>query len=117
MNVPDWIRGTAEYMAKVRSDIYDYERAHAELVDHMEHLREEHGEDAISAIMSGSFIMLRLVEDEGQEEFQVAQYISSVTTFQPEEECVVIGNTRLGVNLPGPNDPGETFSDEGLTDY
>jgi hypothetical protein len=62
--------------------------------------------------MSGSFIMLRLVEDDGQEEFQVAQYVSSVTTFQPEEECVVIGNKFLGVNLPGPHDMAGLDQDE-----
>lgn len=103
MTVPEWIKGTADYMVKARPDIYDYDRASAELIQHMEYLRTEHAEDTLSSIMSGSFIMLRIVEDEGTEEFQIAQYVSSVVTFQPEEDCLVIGNTRLGVDLPPPN--------------
>lgn len=104
MNVVDWMRETAHYMVSQRPDIYDYDRASAELIDHMEYLRSNYPDFAVSAIMAGSFIMLRLVEDEGQEEFQVAQYISSVTTFQPEEDCMVIGNPLLDINLPGPHE-------------
>jgi hypothetical protein len=103
MTVPQWIKGTADYMVAQRPDIYDYDRASAELIEHIEYLRTHYSELPLSSIMTGSFIMLRIVEDDGCEEFQVAQFVSSVTTFQPEEDCMVIGNTRLGVDLPPPS--------------
>lgn len=116
--VPSWIHGTAEYMAKARPDIYTYEKAHAELVEGIETLRNH--DRGLDMQMTGSFILIRIIEDDGVEEFQVAQFVSSVATFQPEEDCLVIGNTRLGVDLPPPNgweDDAENFWHDGLTDY
>jgi hypothetical protein len=104
MNVIDWIRETSKYMARTRPDIHTVESASADLIDRMEYLRAEHEYEPLSAVMSGGFVLLRMVEDEGQEEFQLTNFVSSVTTFQPEDDCLVLANPNLGLDLPGPFD-------------
>lgn len=113
--VPQWIKGTADYMVKARPDIYDYDSASRQLIEHMDYLRGNYTDEALSSIMTGGFIMLRIVEDEGTEEFQIAQFVSMVVTFQPEEDCLVIGNTDIGVELPGSNELPEDSWPDGLT--
>lgn len=101
MNVVDWIRETARYMAETRPEVYaTHEAAMDELVTEMEYLRNEHGEQNLSAIMSGGFVMVRLVEAPGMEEFQICRFLSSVTLFLPEEECLVIAGID-DIDLPG----------------
>lgn len=88
-------------MAKDRPDIYTPSSAMDDLVDRMNSLRDSSGNLVLSGEMSGGFVLLRIVEDEGMEEFQLTRCISSVTTFLPEEDCLVAGWVD-DIDLPNP---------------
>ena len=111
MNVVDWLRESANYMVEQYPDIYEYSTALGDLIHYMENLRGSNQD--VSGFMSGPFMMIRMTDGEGMEEFRLTHFVSSVTTFQPEEECFVFGNRHLGVNLPDSLDD-EVDNDEDL---
>lgn len=91
-------------MVHRRPDTYDEESAFADLLSRMEFLRSK-SDLPLGIAMSGGFILLRIVEEEGMEEFQLSQVASSVVLYDPEG-CVVYGWVPE-VNLPGPLDPDD----------
>lgn len=85
MDVIDFIRETAIYMAKDRPDIYTEDTAANELSDAIEYLR---GADGIYGCALFASYMLSRVEEEGLEEFLFTRKVSSVIVCEEEEECI-----------------------------
>lgn len=108
MNVIDWIRESSHYMTKVRPDLYTPEVASAHLVNAMEFLRGNYGPKEMSILISGGFALVRIIESPGMEEFYLTKSISSVTTFEQENTCVVLGFVD-DINLPSVD---EAFEEE-----
>lgn len=99
MNVIDWLRESAAYMASTRPEVYTHESALEQLTSQMEELRTKYGEVSPAMLMSGGFILIRLVVDEGIEEFQLAQLVSGAATFFPEEDVMVYRGI-VDIDLP-----------------
>lgn len=106
LNVIDWLSASAKYMAQQRPDIYTFYTALDELSDNMEYLRSAHENDKLSAVMCGGFVLIRTVEDEGMEEFILSRIATSVVTFQPEGDCLVLSYVPE-VSLPKIDDPDD----------
>lgn len=99
MNVIDWMRESSKFMSTARPDVWESaEAANADLLYRMEYLRGQNLQ--LGLLMSGGFILIRVVEGEGMEEFQLAQLISGVCTFYPEEDVMVYRGEVDGIDLP-----------------
>jgi hypothetical protein len=63
-------------------------------------LRTVYEHQTPAMLMSGGFMLVRMVEDEGMEEFQLLQLISGSATFFPEMSVMVYRGNLDDVNLP-----------------
>ena len=109
MNVIDFIRETAEFMANDRPDVYSPELAVRELTQAIEVLRDSNL--PVGCVMFTSYLLNRVLDD-GVEEFLLTRKVSSVLVCEEEESCLVFGFTDE-INLPNINHVGP---DEGLDD-
>lgn len=100
MNVIDFIRESAVYMARDRPDIYDAALAVRELTAAMDTLRE--ADLAYGCVMFTSYLLSRVMDD-GVEEFMLTRKISSVLVCEEESACLVFSYSPE-VELPGIND-------------
>lgn len=110
MNVIDWMRESARYMAADRPDIYTPATACTELFRYVEFLRKL--DMPFNWVSFSSYILIRQMDD-GVEEFDLTRKLSSVSLFPEEEDVLVFSHTSLsktlsvGVNLPSPLDDPE----------
>lgn len=105
LNVIDFIRESAEFLHTDRPDVYSsVEDAVTELTRCMDSIDGSDG----GWISFTSYVLFRHEED-GMIEWNLTRKLSSVTLFEPEEECLVLGYTdnsgtlKYGINLPSPN--------------
>lgn len=114
MNVIDFIRESASFMAKDRPDIYTPELAVMELDHAIEVLRGSGM--TVGCVMFTSYVLNR-VEEDGVEEFLLTRKLSSVLLCEEEDSCLVFGFTDA-VLLPSINDvqPDEYLDDDPLDD-
>lgn len=96
MDVIDFIRESAMFMAKDRPDVYTPELAVRELTQAIEVLREHNLE--YGCVMFTSYMMSRVMDD-GVEEFLLTRKLSSVLVCEDEQLCLVFAFTP-DVNLP-----------------
>lgn len=112
MNVIDWLKESAKYMAVDRPDIYSTETALRDLSNYVELLRQV--DLPYNWVSFSSYVLLRHVDD-GIEEFDLVRKLSSVSLFPEEEINLVFSHTGLsntlktGVNLPSPLDDSEAL--------
>lgn len=85
MNVIDFIRETAIFMAKDRPDVYTQDTAAMELSDAIEYLRSA---DGVYGCALFATYMLSRVEEDGVEEFLFTRKVSSVIVCEEEEGCI-----------------------------
>jgi len=100
MNVIDFIRESATFMAKDRPDIYTPELAVRELTEAIEVLRVS--DLPVGCVMFTSYLLNRVMDD-GVEEFLLTRKLSSVLVCEEEFSCLVFAFTPE-VNLPSVND-------------
>lgn len=100
MNVIDFMRETASFMANDRPDLYDNESALAELIQVMDTLRS--GDNNFNIIMFASYVFIRMV-DEGVEDFLFSRKISGLLLDHDEEKVGTYGFTDE-VGLPHVSD-------------
>jgi hypothetical protein len=114
MNVIDWMRESAVFMAADRPDIYDTNGAMGELDRLMNNLRDRQE----SIVLFSSYALVRFAPDDGEEEFMLLKKISSVNTYEDGMgEVLLLSHTqgtnslKTHVNLPSVIDDPE-FEDE-----
>lgn len=114
MNVIDFIRESAAFMAKDRPDVYTPELAVRELTQAIEVLRES--ELPVGCVMFTSYLLNRTMDD-GVEEFLLTRKLSSVLLCEEEYSCLVFGFSDE-VQLPSIHDvqPEDDYFEEGLDD-
>lgn len=96
MNVIDFMKATADFMAEDRPDLYTPESALDEMTQVMDALRA--GDQNFNVIMFASYVFIRIV-DEGMEDFLFSKKISGLMLDHLEEKVGVYGFTE-DVNLP-----------------
>ncbi len=102
MNVIDWLRETAVFMAADRPDIYNQPGAMQELDRLMNNLRDSEQ----TLVLFSSYGLIRFALDDGEEEFMLLKKISSVNTYEQEGDSLVLSHTQgtatlnTHVNLP-----------------
>jgi hypothetical protein len=102
-NTIDFLRSTAEFMAKDRPDIYDVQTAITDLVTMMDKMRGM-GEPTWTSF--ASYILMLHYEGDDVEEWNFTRKVSSLTIFEEEGEVLVVGYTKnsgalkYGVDLP-----------------
>lgn len=96
MNVIDFVRETAEYMANDRPDLYDHEKAVNEIWSQVEALRE-FGLD-LGIVSFSSYFIIREFDD-GVESFTFTKKISGFLLCEEEEDSRVFSYDEE-VNLP-----------------
>lgn len=102
LNMIDWLRETAKFMAADSPDVYDSpEEAVSDLDQAMLLLRET----GVNCFSFGPYVIIR-GEEEGIEEFLLSRKVSIVALFIPEEETRVYGYTDE-VDLPSPLDESQ----------
>ena len=101
MNLIDFIRESASYIAKDRGDVYTPELAVQELDHAIETLREH--DLPYGCVMFTSYMLSRIMDD-GVEEFLLTRKVSSAIVCEEESACLVFAFTPE-VNLPSVNDP------------
>ena len=111
MNLIDFMRETAEFMAVDRPDVYTVELAVKELDHAIETLR--HCDLPYGCVMFTSYMLSR-IQDEEMEEFLLTRKVSSAIIDSEEGDCLVFAYTDA-VNLPSVNDP-QLGEDEPLDD-
>lgn len=109
MNVIDFIRESATFMARDRPDVYSPELAVRELTQAIEVLRQ--ADSPVGCVMFTSYLLNR-IDDDGVEEFLLTRKLSSVLVCEEESACLVFAFTDE-VNLPSVNDVQDQ---EGLDD-
>lgn len=87
----DFLRQTAEFMAKDRPDIYDVQTAITDLVNMMDKMRERKESTWTSF---ASYILMLHYEGDDVEEWNLTRKVSSLTIFEEEEEVLVLGYTK-----------------------
>lgn len=92
MNLIDWMRATAEWMAADRPDAFD---SAADALNQLELWMEQVRYDPIylAGIESGGYLLTHSDED-GVEEWQLHKTITSCAIFQPENEVLALGHTH-----------------------
>lgn len=98
MNVIDFLAATADYLVTDRPDIYDKETAVEELSCAMDALRE-YDDKPVATMSFSSYLLTRIVEEEGLEEFILSRKVASLGLFLPEEDCRAYSHIE-GINLP-----------------
>ena len=96
MDVIDFIRESAVFIAKDRPDVYTEELAVIELHAAMDAMREKTYH--FSCISFTSYLLCRVIED-GVEEFILSRKLSSLLLFEDEEACRVYSH-HPQVDLP-----------------
>lgn len=108
MNVIDFIRETAIFMAADRPDVYDVPTAVAELTVAIDSLRElTDADQPFAAIMFTSYLLARL-EDDGVEEFILTRKLSSMILFEEEEQFGVYSH-HPQIDLPSVLDDQDDY--------
>lgn len=112
MNVIDFIRESAVFMARDRPDVYTNDLAARELSHAIDVLRESGM--PVGCVMFTSYTLQR-TEDDGVEELLLTRKLSSVLLCEEEESCLVFGFTPE-VELPSVDSiqPDEHYDEEGL---
>jgi len=103
-NVLDWLRASAEFMAKDRPDVF---KSTADALNALISMKEklDSVEDA-AVVSTAGFELNRVFEDEGVVDYRLTRIISSATIFEQEDEVIVAGWTKdsgtlsVGVDLP-----------------
>ena len=90
-NTIDFIRETAEFMAKDRPDIYTPQTAMNDLLVTMDKMRER-GEPTWTSF--ASYILMLHYEGDDVEEWNFTRKVSSLTIFEEEHEVLVLGYTK-----------------------
>lgn len=108
MNVIDFVRESATFMAKDRPDVYDEAGAARELAQAMEILRES---DLTYACVTFTSYMLARIMDDGVEEFLLTRKLASVLVCEEEQSCLVFGYTDA-LSLPSVSDPQDPLDED-----
>lgn len=108
MNVIDFIRENATFMAKDRPDVYTPDLAVRELTQAIEVLREH--DLGYGCVMFTSYMLSRIVDD-GVEEFLLTRKLSSVLVCEEENSCLVFAFTPE-INLPDVNEAQDLDDDD-----
>lgn len=98
MNVIDFLSATADYLVTDRPDVYDKQTAVEELSCAIDSLRE-YDDKPVATISFTSYLLTRIVEEEGLEEFILSRKVASLGLFLPEEDCRGYAHVD-GINLP-----------------
>jgi hypothetical protein len=102
LTVIDWLRESARFMARDRPDLFDEDTAMQVLDKYMNQMRELPGAGATSF---EDYMLLRYVEP-GIEEWDLVRRLSSIVSFEDEDNVWVYSHTHdsdalaLGVDLP-----------------